>query len=394
MPVDHEKRLMKGKKPLKILHVPGNVGGNPQAITRTERRFGVESHSVALNSSVFAYPGDEILWAPGTGLLRREFKRLGLIWRAAREFDVIHYNFGTTIADPPYPVDKNRHNRYPAFLHWPYWYYTSRLQIFELHLMKKLGKVIFVTYQGNDARQGDYCRDHFDISTYEAGGTTFYSPAWDEEKRRRIKMFDRFADKIYALNPDLMHVLPERTEFLPYANVDLEDWLPVEAQNKHPHLVHAPSNRGMKGTQYILDAVEKLQQEGVKFTFELVENIPNSQARLIYEKADLLVDQLLVGWYGGLALEFMALGKPVICYMREDDQKFITKDMRENLPIIKADPDTIFDVLKVWLTNSDAARKKQGARSRKFVEHWHDQNRLVSDIVTSYVQASTAKSDP
>jgi len=46
------------------------------------------------------------------------------------------------------------------------------------------------------------------------------------------------------------------------------------------------------------------------------------------ETADLLVDQLLTGWYGAVAVEMMALGKPVVCYLREDDLKFIDSRMR------------------------------------------------------------------
>ena len=64
--------------------------------------------------------------------------------------------------------------------------------------------------------------------------------------------------------------------------------------------------------------------------------LSNKEARKRYETADILIDQLLAGWYGGLAVELMALGKPVICYIREDDLKYIPKEMRDELPIINA----------------------------------------------------------
>jgi hypothetical protein len=63
----------------------------------------------------------------------------------------------------------------------------------------------------------------------------------------------------------------------------------------------------------------------------------NEAARRIYEKADLLVDQLLAGWYGGVAVEFMALGKPVVCYLRESDLRFLPEAMRRQIPIIRAE---------------------------------------------------------
>ena len=385
--------MVSRRRQIRVLHVPGNIGGNPRALARMERRLGIVSHSVSLHPSPFAHHADEVLFADHPGLLTREYRRLKLIARAARDFDIVHYNFGTTIADPPYPRDGKRRNRYPAFVHWPYWFYASRLQRLELQLMKRMGKVVFVTYQGNDARQGDYCARHFDISPYEAGGREFYSPVWDREKRRRIKRFDAVAAQIYALNPDLCHVLPKRARFLPYAHIDLEEWRPVTTNNVVPHVVHAPSNRAMKGTEYILAAVERLRREGVPFTFELVENRTVDEARLAYEKADLLIDQLLVGWYGGLAVELMALGKPVMCYIRQQDLRFVPERMSRQLPIIQATPGNIHDVLKRWLTKPREALQERGRKSRAFVEAWHDPAKIVKTIVRDYRQALAKRSE-
>ncbi|GAK00997.1 hypothetical protein JCM19055_4134 [Geomicrobium sp. JCM 19055] len=37
-----------------------------------------------------------------------------------------------------------------------------------------------------------------------------------------------------------------------------------------------------------------------------------------YQKATVVIDQLRIGSYANLTMESMALGKPVICYVRED----------------------------------------------------------------------------
>ena len=60
-----------------------------------------------------------------------------------------------------------------------------------------------------------------------------------------------------------------------------------------------------------------------------------------YQSIDVLIDQIYGGWYGGLAVEAMALGKPVLGYIREDDLKFIPPEMAENLPIVKTCPETL-----------------------------------------------------
>lgn len=107
---------------------------------------------------------------------------------------------------------------------------------------------------------------------------------------------------------------------MPYAHLDITDWVPVASTpGPTPIVIHAPSHRGAKGTAHILEAVDRLKAEGVAFEFVLVEKLSNTEARKLYERADLVVDQLLAGWYGGFAVEAMALGKPVICYLRDSD---------------------------------------------------------------------------
>jgi glycosyltransferase involved in cell wall biosynthesis len=174
---------------------------------------------------------------------------------------------------------------------------------------------------------------------------------------------------------------------MPYAHIDLAAWRALPAPKSVsgvPTVVHAPTHRGAKGTKYILEAVSKLQHEGVGFNFILVEGLPQSEARRLYEHADILVDQLLAGWYGGLAVELMALGKPVICYIREEDLKFIPEQMRRDLPTINATPATIYAVLKEWLTARRDDLPEVGRLSRTFVENWHNPLNIAASLKTEY----------
>src|SRR5262249_48350106 len=103
-----------------------------------------------------------------------------------------------------------------------------------------------------------------------------------------------------------------------------------------------------------------------------------------YARADILVDQLLLGWYGGAAVECMALGKPVICYIREDDLKFIPEEMRQELPIIHASSATIYAVLKEWLTVRRHELPALGRRCRAYVERWHDPLKIAAGLKADY----------
>ncbi len=147
----------------------------------------------------------------------------------------------------------------------------------------------------------------------------------------------RYCEKIYTVNPDLMHFLGENAQFIPYSHISLDDWKPVYIpKNDRPlRIGHAPSNRKAKGTDIILSVLDELAAEGHQFELVLVEGLSNDAARLKYEQMDILIDQLHAGWYGGLAVELMALGKPVMVYIREADLKFIPPDMKNDLPVMR-----------------------------------------------------------
>ena len=44
----------------------------------------------------------------------------------------------------------------------------------------------------------------------------------------------------------------------------------------------------------------------------------NEEVIKLIQRADLVIDQLVIGWYAMFAIEAMSLGKPVICNLRSD----------------------------------------------------------------------------
>jgi len=123
----------------------------------------------------------------------------------------------------------------------------------------------------------------------------------------------------------------------------------------------------------------------LKFEFVLVEGLPNSEARKLYERATLLIDQLYAGWYGGLAVELMALGKPVMCYIRETDLIYIPEEMKKDLPIINVRPDTLYSTLQEWLVERRDELPSLGLKSRAFVEKWHDPLKIAGQLRNDYI---------
>lgn len=370
-------------RPIRVLHCPWNIGGHPQCLAEMERELGAQSVSVVFRPGGYRYQSDRILFAERDTFLRRQLKIWDLVRSAARDFDVIHYNFGQCLVFyapgmrrmwPPHKAARTLVGRS----------YFGLFEFSDAAFLKRAGKGIVVTYQGDDARQGDYCRAHHEITFAREVDPGYFTGASDGRKRRRIARFARYADRVYALNPDLLSVLPN-AEFAPYGHVDPRRWEPVYPEPRaRPRVLHAPSHRGVKGTRFILDAVERLRQEGVPFEFELIENLPHAVAQRRYAEADLVVDQLLAGWYGGFAVEAMALGKPVVAYLREGDLHVLPRDMRAELPVIDATPATVYGVLKEWLTVRRSALPERGRAGRAYVERWHDARAIAERLIADY----------
>lgn len=373
---------------MRVLHAPLGIGGNAASLARAERAVGLRSHAVSIAPPPFGYEFDEVLWQPGASLLARERGRWRLFRRALTDYDVIHFNFGQSILTWG-GLFSNRARL--GAVERVLLALAPQLELLDLPALRRAGKVIAVTYQGDDARQGDVALRTQEVSIAAAVEPGYYSSWSDRRKRERIARFARYADLIYALNPDLLHVLPPHARFLPYANVDPREWRYVGVapgiERRDPVVVHAPSHRAAKGSPLVLAACAALRAEGLRFELRMVENMNHDQARRVYEAADIVVDQLYAGWYGGLAVEAMALGKPVVAYLRENDLGFLPVAMRDALPIVRARPDDIASVLRRLLTVERGRLAELGRAGRAFVERWHDPLDIAARLRDDYASA-------
>lgn len=378
---------------MRVVHVPNSVGGNPQGLSKQLRHLGVDSEVWALTGNPFGYQADRILWAADDGLLRREWKRLKAIWTVARSFDVIHFNFGTTLSEPlplRRDIDIGFLRKLKTLVNA---LYRRVLFHIELGLYRLYGRVMFIHYQGDDARQGDVSLARFRYSIAQQVGEGYYCRSSDAFKRTMIKAMAQVCAKVYSVNPDLLHVLRPDASFIPYCHIQLDEWLPqfVDPTESLPlRIGHAPSHRGVKGTDLILSALSNLRTEGNVFELDLIEGVSQEEARKRYARVDVVVDQLYAGWYGGVAVEAMALGKPVLVYLREDDLKYVPEQMQRDLPFIQVTPDTIEDGLRRVLRMSRADLRDLAVRSRAYVERWHNPAAIAAHIFQDY-QAAFAR---
>jgi glycosyltransferase involved in cell wall biosynthesis len=154
---------------------------------------------------------------------------------------------------------------------------------------------------------------------------------------------------------------------------------------------HAPSHRGVKGTSFILGAVEQLQRDGYSIDLQILENLSHDLVLQRISECDIFIDQLHHGWYGGVAVEAMALGKPVICFIREKDLIYVPELMVSDLPIIHSSPDLIYQTLRNLLSQSHSSLVQIGKNSRHFVEVWHDPMKITREILSFYWDSIESK---
>lgn len=135
----------------------------------------------------------------------------------------------------------------------------------------------------------------------------------------------------------------------------------------------AEGNKNIRCTHMIIPVIERLKSEGYPVELIFFYNVPNKYIRYYQLQADIVVDMLTFGWFGATIREAMMLGKPCVCFIRPEWLESIREeipDYADELPVISATPDTIYDILKMLVEDSDK-RKEIGRKSRRFAVKWH-----------------------
>lgn len=356
---------------LRILHLPTPVGGMPYGLSRAERSFGVDSRVLYAQSGWLKYPCDIDL---EIDKCRNDFFRLvrlvDAFFSIRNQFDVFHFNWGSSL------INLGRY----GFPQIDIPFYPKRVKL-------------FVTYNGCDARQKYATMRMRSIAACHEADCykgICNSGKMDRIRRQNIKKMTSRVRHVWAVNPDLLNFLPaEKSTFLPYAIADsnLERHVP-NFKKKKLTVVHAPTDRGAKGTPIILKTLENLKRKHPdRIDVLLIEGVSHENALKLYEKADLVIDQILVGWYGSFAVELMMMGKPVICRIEERDLKFIPSQMAHDIEdaFIHADPFTIFSVVERCLDDRLFLKAKSAA-GMDFARKWHDSRWVASITLEQYLK--------
>lgn len=266
-----------------------------------------------------------------------------------------------------------------------------RLQFnpFELLIYRLLGIRIFIWTYGADVRTRSATQALGEpncCSECKSVGSACICSA--EEGKENYSRLSRFATAIFSMG-DMVEYTPGSRNDLFFWPIDL---LKAGGQRYRPvypsrdgvgrlRVVHAPNHRAFKGTRFLEEAISELQSEGVPIDLIMVEKMANDEALAIYRTADVIFDQCMIGFHGYFALEAMALGKPVICYIRAPRRYLLSPD---ECPIINIHKAQLKERLRRLATADRSELHGIGMRSRAYVERCFSVDAFANRLEVAY----------
>ena len=250
----------------------------------------------------------------------------------------------------------------------------------DLFLYKILNKKVIFHYLGTEVQGYQTSIEKYKWTNVIAFKEKEDPIMGDRLKFKRLKYETRFADLQIVCAPCYSEFVPNSI-VIPLG-IELKNYSFVKhPENVIPVIMHAPTDLLFKGTSYIEEAIKKLENEGYVFIYNRVTGLSHDKIRDKYVECDLFIDQIMGGWYGTAAIEAMAIGRPVICSIRESYFEHI--DFAKEIPIVHADPDCIYDAIKMMLDNKENLAQL-GLKSRTFVEQQHDIIKLTEKLIDIY----------
>ncbi|HLO13695.1 MAG TPA: hypothetical protein VK206_02625 [Anaerolineales bacterium] len=349
---------MTNLKKCKILFASHEIGGQMQLMVEELRRQGYYATAATYSQEWFGHINDINLNIDEikNPLRKHAILILFTLW-AALQYDIFHFFWGSSL------------------------YGLSRFPHLDLPLLRRLGKKIFVHYRGLeliDLRYFDYLRAR------TAGDEVPEPPVSRHEQLRSLNIWRKYAHRLMVSEPDLLRVASEAV--MVQQAIDLQYWRPERAEPQSAddgiiRIAHAPSLRRKKGTEFVVESVRELKAMGLPVELVLIEKVPFHEVKALYEMCDLGVDQVLYGWYGKVAIELMALGRPVVCYIDPQWHQY-----RADMPIVNGHPSQLTNELRKLVTDA-ALRRQLGEQGQTFVRQHHDVRCIIEQSLQLYQES-------
>lgn len=338
-----------------VFNGPGSSAGQPGALAKNLRKIGINSQSINISLPAKLGHESDIIWPALSYLEMASFT----LWAIDR-FEIFHLHFRPLIYSI---IDKTTINRKESF-------FFPTFQ--DLSLIKHFNKKLIFQFRGSEIRLNSKFLELNPYAWIEKDDPSGFP---DKMKIILKNIVEEYADLVLVTDQELQTYVPNAK--ILERSIEIDKFPYIGCKNKEkPLVLHAPTRRGVKGSEDVIQVLDNLKKKGLDFDFELIENLEHCQLMDKLKSADIIIDQIRIGWYGVLSVEAMAFGKTVFAYIREDIYD-------SSIPIVNVNKYTLEEKLTIYI-NDFNLRETTGKRSRKYVERYHSSDNVATKAKMYY----------
>lgn len=202
--------------------------------------------------------------------------------------------------------------------------------------------------------------------------------AEQDSVKRWIRYWSEHSDFIICQCSYMIDCLP-RWDLLvtQYFPIDTDYWVgtgyrDADGRNAPVRIGHSPNHRPLKGSNFLIRAVNELRAEGLKIELVMLENHQNSVVRDILREVDIIMADIVLQGYAVMGTEGCALGKPVIQDISDPHYNRVFKLYTglDEAPFVSTPIEGLKEKLRELVVNP-ALREEIGRQSRAYALKYH-----------------------
>lgn len=244
--------------------------------------------------------------------------------------------------------------------------------------LKQLNKTVFMHNLGSDIRIPEIAFKHHDYWKY---AESYLKQLNSEVIKHNITLFSKWIDHCIVNDHEMLSYVKNDYKHIHMIGlpIDLTKYTyVVPAIRNTLHIVHAPTNPEVKGSCFFEHAIHNLSKKySIKYT--RVEKMDHKEALEIFKNADIICDQLIIGTYGSLAVECMAMGKCIATFINPNFQPA----HNEEIPMWALNIDNIESRLEELIASS-TLRQSLSQKARAYVEKNNDLDKIGAQLLALY----------
>lgn len=244
--------------------------------------------------------------------------------------------------------------------------------------LKKLGKRVFMHNLGSEIRVPEIARVHHKYWSY---AEDYLSSLNGDQILHNIKAYSTWIDHCIVNDYEMRsYVEPYYKQIhmlgLP---IDTEKYSYKPQVHHDPiRIVHAPTNRSVKGSVYFEKAIENLQKK-YAIDYHRIEKTDHDEAMKQYGNADIVLDELIIGTYGSLTMECLSMGRCVATFINPSFQT----PHNETIPVLNVTVDTVEAQLEKLILSFDL-RSELSKLGRQYVERNNTLETIGAQLLKIY----------